>query len=444
MSEIQNQGYATVASSQLEGKPHAKNSSAALRSVFTRPSPVLALGQITLLACSSGTATRQTPVRENATSSRPMAAGADARVAASAAGYGAIDNPGTLPIATITTPMTMTTAGAGAHPADGCVGSSVSAPPASNPKVDIVWVVDASGSMLDEQMKIGANLTAFANEISQASIDVRIVMLTTLSTAAVICPSITEADPLATTPLASDPRYKFIDSAVDSYNLLDIAVDRYSTYADFLRKDAALNFVMVTDDESTYKRQTTPEARASAFQADMKMLAGKDFALHTISSDGPPPCRPDNCMPDRDAGVCALLTSCGAAAPGTTYYTLAESTHGLTASICESDWQSIFQPLTAAVIKSAPLPCSYNVPAPPRGESLDPKRVNVRWLAPAMTSDVLWPRATTSAECGEALGWYYDDPNAPKQVLLCPRSCETASNGGTISLSFGCVTIELK
>jgi hypothetical protein len=326
----------------------------------------------------------------------------------------------------------------------GCTGSSVTAPPADNPKVDIIWVVDASGSMLDEQMKIGANLTQFADDISKASLDVHIVMMTTSASIPVICP-VVPPDPLAGTPLASDPRYEFIETLVDSNNLLDVAVNGYGMYSSFLRPDAALQFVFVTDDESHYQGQATPEARADAFKADMEKLAGKPFTLHTISSEGPTACRDPNCMPDANTGICVfVMLQCGASAPGDTYYTLAHQTGGLTASICESDWQAIFQPLTAAVIEAVPLPCNYTIPPPPSGESLEPGKVNVRFQDPSAGVETLWPRAVSAAACGDALGWYYDDLTAPKQVLLCPSSCNAVANGGTLNLSFGCATIELK
>jgi hypothetical protein len=375
----------------------------------------------------------------------PVTGGATAPAPTQASAAAGADGADNAPKPATVAPVVMITGNAGgaAPPADGCVGASVSAPPASNPKVDIVWVVDASGSMLDEQMKIAANLTQFANEISQASIDVRIVMMTTSAAIPVICP-VTPADPLSGTPLASDPRYKFIDSRVDSNNLLDVAVNNYPMYGAFLRADAALHFVFVTDDESNYQRQPTPEMRAQSFQTDMEKLAGKHFTLHTISSDGPMPCRDPNCMPDPDTGICVfVMLGCGASAPGATYYALAHNTNGLTASICESDWKKIFSPLTAAVIESAPLPCNYTIPPPPRGETLEPGKVNVRWLAPMATADVLWPRAQSMPDCGDALGWYYDDVGAPKQVLLCPRSCEAVANGGTLNLSFGCATVIL-
>lgn len=401
-----------------------------------------AAGCIWLCLASAQCSSKPPPSAARVTGDHATAAGG------AGAAAGASSSDGEIPTQVVQAPVvTVTTnaaAGSGGRPADGCVGTMVSAPPPSNPKVDLVWVVDASGSMLDEQMKIGANLTQFADDISKASLDVHIVMMTTSASIPVICP-VVPPDPLAGTPLASDPRYEFIETLVDSNNLLDVAVNGYGMYSSFLRPDAALQFVFVTDDESHYQGQATPEARADAFKADMEKLAGKPFTLHTISSEGPTACRDPNCMPDANTGICVfVMLQCGASAPGDTYYTLAHQTGGLTASICESDWQAIFQPLTAAVIEAVPLPCNYTIPPPPSGESLEPGKVNVRFQDPSAGMETLWPRAVSAAACGDALGWYYDDLTAPKQVLLCPSSCNAVANGGTLNLSFGCATIELK
>jgi hypothetical protein len=324
-----------------------------------------------------------------------------------------------------------------------CATTSAMAPPPADARVDIVWVVDASGSMLDEQIKIGKNLAAFADAITNANIDVRIVMMTTSAAIPVICP-VVSPDPLAGTPLASDPRYQFIDTRVDSNNPLDIAVDNYGAYSSFLRPGAKTHFVFVTDDESTYRGLGTPDERATAFTNDMRGLLGHDFTLHTVSSDGPTPCRDENCMPDPETGICVfVMLGCGASRPGTTYYTLAGMTSGLSASICESDWSAIFQPLTAAIIASAPLPCTYDIPAPPSGDKLDPSKVNVRWQEIGAGSEMVFGKVADKAACAAQLGWHYDaDP--PAQIVLCPATCDSISRGGKLSLAFGCATFELK
>jgi hypothetical protein len=324
---------------------------------------------------------------------------------------------------------------------DTCAETSMTAPPASNPQIDIVWVVDSSSSMSDEQMKIAANLLQFADRVSMASVDVHIVMLT--NTAGLSCPEVLPPDPLAKSPLSSDPRYLFVDTRINSTNALDRASATFAMYSQFLRPGAVTHFVIVTDDESHYKGQPTPEARAARFQMDMQTLLGKSFILHSISSPGPDPCRDPACVQRPNTPTCQFPDGCGAAAPGLTYYALARLTNGLTASICESDWTGIFKPLSDAVIASAPLPCNYQIPAPPKGETLDSNKVNVRWRAPASTDDILFPRAAGESTCGVERGWYYDVASKPTQVLLCPASCKAIAVGGTLSIGFGCATIVL-
>jgi len=343
----------------------------------------------------------------------------------------------------ITPPPPMVTTMVNTQDPNSCVSTMAKAPPAANPAVDIIWVVDASGSMLDEQMKIGANLTAFADAITQANIDVHIVMMTTSAAIPVICP-ITPEDPLTGTALATDPRYKFISSRVDSNNALDVAQASFDQYKSFLRPGAATHFVVVTDDESRYRGQPTPEARATMFLGDMRGLLGHDFYLHTVASEGPAPCRDPNCMPDPNTGICVfVMLGCGAAAVGTTYYQLADMTKGLKASICQSDWKTIFEPLTAAVIKSAPLPCSYQIPKPPSGDTLDASKVNVSWQPVGAAASMVFGRAANGGACQDLLGWYYD-ASPPTQIMLCPKTCETIAAGGTLNIGFGCATIDLR
>jgi hypothetical protein len=43
--------------------------------------------------------------------------------------------------------------------------------------------------------------------------------------------------------------------------------------------------------------------------------------------------------------------------------------------------------------------------------------------------------------CQGQPGWYYDNPADPKQILLCPATCDLVSNTkGTLDVVFGCKT----
>ncbi len=76
--------------------------------------------------------------------------------------------------------------------------------------------------------------------------------------------------------------------------------------------------------------------------------------------------------------------------------------------------------------------CSYTIPSPPSGETIDYNAVNVSIGSSALTY---------SKDCATGTGWHYDDPAAPKRIDLCEASCE-ASKGqaANVSLAFGCAT----
>jgi len=311
-----------------------------------------------------------------------------------------------------------------------CVAVSATAEPAEMAKVDIIWVIDASGSMWDETQRVAENINAFSDDIAAAAIDFRVVMITAF-------------DPVpAGTPLPESGNYLFVPGAVDSNNSLTILRDLYGQYGSFLRPDAVVHFVVLTDDESGYNQLATPAERSATFQNDMQGLLDKSFYLHTISSEdvgGGIPCMgaPETCP----FGL-AIPGVCGASKPGKTYYELAAATGGLSVSICIADWSEVFEPLKAAVIDSVPLPCSYVIPPPPGSEVLDTDLVNVKYKPPVGEEQV-FPRADSLAGCGENRAWYYDDPNAPTEILLCEKACNAVAAGGTIDIAFGCAVVVL-
>jgi len=324
--------------------------------------------------------------------------------------------------------------GGGAGPSDqeNCTGISALAEPAEKSKVDIIWVIDSSGSMMDEAQRITENINAFVDTIGKASIDYHVVILTTID---LVPPG---------TPLATSGNYLFVFASVDSTNSLMILRDLYGQYSHFLRPDAATHFIILTDDESTYDALPTPEERANSFLNTMQGMLGKNFFAHTISSEdagGGLPCT------SLDSPLCAFLgfpipAVCGATAPGHTYWVLADLTNALKVSICETDWSQVFGPLTTSIIESAPLPCNYTIPPPPEYEELDPDKVNVEYISPDNVRE-LFLNVKSLQDCADNLSWYYDNPVDPKEILLCPAACQRVSSGGGINVTFGCKTIEV-
>lgn len=93
-------------------------------------------------------------------------------------------------------------------------------------------------------------------------------------------------------------------------------------------------------------------------------------------------------------------------------------------------------------IRSAALiPCSLKIPPAPTGQQIAYDQVNIAFADPACKGTV-FPNVSNADACGAGAGWYYDDPAAPKQVELCPSSCNQVSlSGARLMFTIGCDTI---
>jgi hypothetical protein len=336
---------------------------------------------------------------------------------------------------------------------DMCEAISETAPPGESP-VDIVWVIDSSGSMGDEQLRVQTNIQSFVDQISAAGLDTRVVIITDKD----LVPP--------TSALAMSGNYLFIAQPVNSHDALQQLTAHYPTYSTFLRPGATTHFIVLTDDESDYTG-ATPDERAANFVKDMRALYdGRDmcmdpstgcvyteFIVHAIASPGDVgalPCVPVMmgmvpmmCAPLDVFCLIMMLSVGGAAAPGVTYTKLSMQTAGLFASICESDWMAVFGPLVEAVITATPLPCNYTIPPAPAGQNFARDKVNVNYMAPDGMGE-LFPKADGVDACPGNKAWYFDDDTAPSEVLLCPDACAAVAHGGQIDLAFGCATIVLE
>jgi hypothetical protein len=285
--------------------------------------------------------------------------------------------------------------------------------------VDIVWAIDSSGSMSDEASLVQEQINEFATTIGASGIPYRVVVMTD--------PSFVTVPP----PLGDDPeRYRFIDQFVGSNQALQLLVDRYDAYEDFLRRDAIQHFVVVSDDESEDMDHMT-------FKSMMESMLGKNFNFHAIVS---PPGSTHRVM-----GTFTLEGCSGprddAAANGDEYWALAGLTGGQRISICVEDWSVVFDTLSAAIAVPRSVPCVYDVPEPPPGEEFDPFLVNVVVnFGDGRTTTVGF--AGSRDEC-DGDGWYYDDPEDPSRIEMCPATCTRLENDADaeVRIAFGCETL---
>jgi hypothetical protein len=309
-----------------------------------------------------------------------------------------------------------------------CLTQSVVAEEATAP-VDILWVVDTSSSMDFEAATIEDNLNDFAAQIDSWGIDYRVIMISDRGTSgnAICIPP-----PLGGPGCTDGPRFRHIPENVGSDEGLEKAMTTYPAYQTFLREESIKHFVAVSDDETDsshddgWFRGQVAAKTAPGFPANA--AAPEGYIFHSIVAWG-------------DVPFIGCLTG---AWIGQSYLDLTSLTTGVTAKVCETNWDPIFGALQTAVLENTDLPCTFEIPDPPEGETLDPDRVNVVHT-PTGGAPVTIPRVDSAAACGGGQGWHYDDPSAPTQIIVRPATCDDFENDadGIVDLQFGCATIVL-
>jgi hypothetical protein len=88
----------------------------------------------------------------------------------------------------------------------------------------------------------------------------------------------------------------------------------------------------------------------------------------------------------------------------------------------------------------AAIPCEFRLPDSEPGQSLDLSKVNIAYTNTNCDGKV-YVHVPSEAACSGDGGWYWDNPNQPSAVKLCPSSCsEVSAPGGKLGFAVGCQT----
>ena len=97
-----------------------------------------------------------------------------------------------------------------------------------------------------------------------------------------------------------------------------------------------------------------------------------------------------------------------------------------------------------AEIREVTVACDLEIPEPDPADPFVPTKLNVN-LDPdgdGTQPSTVVPQVGGEGECGSEAGWYYDDPQAPTKVFLCPATCELLETpAATVTFTFGCPTV---
>ncbi len=294
---------------------------------------------------------------------------------------------------------------------------------------DILFVIDNSGSMDAEAAFVQQQMNSFSTQITAAAIDVHVILISAL-------PGQSDAGVCISPPLGgggcpaddnNPPTFQHVVSGVGSTNALERIIQHFPDYQASLRATAALHVVVVSDDDS--------DLGADAFMQQFNALIPNptDLKFHGIVAEEGP------------VAACFAQTSCclTSAEEGSVYKQLINQTGGVYGNLCDQEFQPIFQAVATVVIQEATLACEFDIPPPPDGEEFDRDEVNVEF-DDGSGNTLQIGRVESPGECGMVQdGWYYDNPDNPTRIIVCPQTCDTIQgfDNASIAVKFGCATI---
>jgi len=307
---------------------------------------------------------------------------------------------------------------------------------------DIILALDGSGDMVPELAEVKQNVNHFADALAAAGVDMRLVLLSD-------DPTVCIPAPLGSGSCPDDenlPVYRRVQSHVYSGNLLYEVIHSYDQWSQSLRPNAVPVFLAISDTDSTML--SAMEFTDQLVALDPVHLGGFVFdavvapesrwvceaCTYTCGT-----CTFECC--DKNEKYCQPLSD----ERGFVYEQLVTQTYGILGSICKQDLKPVLEEIAAGVAKGA-ISCEYAIPPTPAGMEVDPGAVNVEYLPGEGKSQPILHAEAGLADCDDdSGGWYYDDPDAPTKVILCPASCDRVRSdpGAQVDVLFGCDTVPL-
>lgn len=317
-----------------------------------------------------------------------------------------------------------------------CATSEVTA---AKPPVDVIVVVDQSGSMNDDIVRVKANINKLSDYLMATGLDYRVVMVarvgtSTASTSTDICVPPPLGGPAVdcgatTKPLrnSNPPIFRTSNQSIGSTNALSMLVSTYDSptvgigWKDAIRPDAFKAFVPITDDNSSM----------TEVNFDTQILAKGAGVFGTAAA------RKYGAFPIMGSSTYPSEVRCGTTMVnnGPTYVKLVKLVGGKWFPLCSTDFGPLFTDMAKSI--AAAVACEVTVPPPPAGEVFDPAKINVIY-SPSSGGSVPVPRDDSAPCATGANGWQLSADKS--KILLCGTACAglKADPGGKVSVQFGC------
>lgn len=333
----------------------------------------------------------------------------------------------------------------GNQPAPGPLGSSGGAEPppneacaaevtkATRAEVDVIVLIDTSGSMQEETDQVKNNINTFAQKIGATGLDYTVVMIAEKPQKLPFMPpgfqppGICVPAPLAGPDCADNPpRFHHLNHGVGSTDSLQIILDQYGSYSGWLRPTAYKVFIEVTDDNSAKPWKQFDDELLAKAPTQFGDAAKRRYIFNTIGGW------------KRNTPVLSS-EKCGTAVnTSAEYQELSKLTGGIVDSVCEADYSSVFDNIAKGLVTK--LGCEFAFPKSQTGQT-DPASVVVNYTPGGQTSATPLTQVTDQSKCGSVQNaWYYDDNTNPTKIVFCPSTCTSAGadTSGKVDVAVGC------
>ena len=350
---------------------------------------------------------------------------------------------------------------------DACATTTAEARPGE--KIDVIFVIDNSGSMDTEIAAVRSNINRnFANIIAASGVDFRVIMISQFGDGGQnVCvePPLSGAPCSAGLEQAATNRFFHYDTNIQStdpwcqlletFDAPDRALLAPDGWGQWLREEARKLFVVITDDSAgcvwpgpdgpvnLTMTGEDPIGAATTFHRALLARSPTQFGVppdvryswYSIIGVKPnaPLSAPWFPHDPIDDDICAT-----AASPGTAYQALSIMTDALRYPVCEGlGFESVFRALSRGVIRTAKAACSFALPDETSARILDTATITVEYKPGGADTGQRLPRAETSEAC-DGDGFYFQDD----KIVLCPSSCATvrADDSARVEVLFGCGT----
>lgn len=343
-----------------------------------------------------------------------------------------------------------------------CAVQKVQAEHASRRPVDVIFVIDNSGSMSEEIATVRSNIDRdFAAIIANSGVDYRVIMVSRYGTDATgVCiePPLGGAGCAGGLAKTNGERFFHYDQEIGSNDALCQILDTFDRpegkraprgYQQWLRPEAVKAFVLVTDDNArcTYRDaqiqllvgadDSAPFTDALAFHAALREKSPEQFALYQFFSivgmqgtggDMPAPLFPHEPL---DKRACA-----SAPGPGLSYQALSIATDALRYPVCEGlSFDAVFHALAESVIKTSLAECSFQLPVVQTPQTLLLSSVNLEYRSAEDAEPEHFDQVETPADCKNDHAFYIRE-----RIELCPRACQRRQRdkAPSVEILYGC------